>query len=638
MRYNGKTEKKNKGDGEFKMDLSKKNKLDTVTVFDLMNNNFYIPDYQRGYRWTSFEVGKLLADLEDYFEYHTDGSTFYCLQPLVVFYNKEQNAWEVIDGQQRLTTLYLILSQKRERLKEDNPSMELFTLSYQSRPDSQEYLFDIDENKKNDNIDYYHMYRASEVIKDFLPNSKLGAGRFVDAIVNVNNSTSRPSVKFIWYDVTEEIKSAGISSEEKFSDLNIGKIGLTNAELIKALFLDEVSNNNSEALRIASEWDNIEHALQDDVFWSFIHGEDTGRYATRIEFLFDIIKGKSDKEQNDYFTFDAYTVDLKTRKIKIETLWKEILGKYYLFKGWFENKKLYHIVGYLRYKKQDISRIEQIYNDPQIADIDAFFEKLKSWALELTVGNDRDSEIRELNYDSDKDKKKIYDILTLFNVLSVIECKKDDVRFSFDEFYKHSWDIEHINSQTPKEKNGDGRQDWIVCNLEYFSGVNYNYCEVLPDGRLYYKYKEDFEQYKKDVMEAPNRGFKIGRFSVGEICDHLLELFSSKTSITESVIYTFLRDNVFNQDLTFRYEGNIGNLVLLDQGTNRGYKNAFFPVKRKWIYRREHEGIYILPCTKNVFSKNYSDMIFDLMNWSNNDAEAYMKEIERVISNAKTQL
>ncbi len=197
------------------MDLSKKNKLDTVTVFDLMNNNFYIPDYQRGYRWTSFEVGKLLADLEDYFEYHTDGSTFYCLQPLVVFYNKEQNAWEVIDGQQRLTTLYLILSQKRERLKEDNPSMELFTLSYQSRPDSQEYLFDVDENKKNDNIDYYHMYRASEVIKDFLPNSKLGAGRFVDAIVNVNNSTSRPSVKFIWYDVTGEIESAGISSEEK---------------------------------------------------------------------------------------------------------------------------------------------------------------------------------------------------------------------------------------------------------------------------------------------------------------------------------------------------------------------------------------------------------------------------------------
>lgn len=620
------------------MDLSKKNKLDTVTVFDLMNNNFYIPDYQRGYRWTSFEVGKLLADLEDYFEYHTDGSTFYCLQPLVVFYNKEQNAWEVIDGQQRLTTLYLILSQKRERLKEDDPSMELFTLSYQSRPDSREYLFDIDENKKNDNIDYYHMYRASEVIKDFLPNSKLGAGRFVDAIVNVNNSTSRPSVKFIWYDVTGEIESAGISSEEKFSDLNIGKIGLTNAELIKALFLNEVSNNNSEALRIASEWDNIEHALQDDVFWSFIYGEDTGRYATRIEFLFDIIKGKSDKEQNDYFTFDAYTADLKTRKIKIEILWKEILGKYYLFKGWFENKKLYHIVGYLRYKKQDIRRIEQIYNEPQIADIDAFFEKLKSWALDLTVGSVTDSEIRELNYNSDKDKKKIYDILTLFNVLSVIECEKDDVRFSFDEFYKHSWDIEHINSQTPKDKNGDGRQDWIVCNLEYFSGVNYNYYEVLPDGRLYYKYKENFEQYKKDVMNAPSRDFKIGRYSAGEICDHLIELFSSKTSITESEVYTFLRDSVFDQDLTFRYEDNIGNLVLLDQGINRGYKNAFFPVKRKWIYRREHEGIYVLPCTKNVFSKNYSDMIFDLMNWSNNDAEAYMKEIERVISNAKTQL
>ena len=48
------------------MDLHMKQKLDTVTVFDLMNNSFYIPDYQRGYRWTRLEVEKLLGDLEDF--------------------------------------------------------------------------------------------------------------------------------------------------------------------------------------------------------------------------------------------------------------------------------------------------------------------------------------------------------------------------------------------------------------------------------------------------------------------------------------------------------------------------------------------------------------------------------------------
>ena len=256
------------------MDLHMKQKLDTVTVFDLMNNSFYIPDYQRGYRWTHLEVEKLLCDLEDFYNVNTDGSTFYCMQPLVVFFNKEQDAWEVIDGQQRLTTMYLILNQQKSLLEQIYPDMKLFNLSYQSRPDSRQYLENIDSAKSNSNIDYYHMFNASAVITDFLKKTTLGGWRFVDAIVNANNTESRSSVKFIWYDVTKEIESKHISPEEKFSDLNIGKIGLTNAELIKALFLNNVGDDESESLRIASEWDSIERALQDDSFWSFIYGND----------------------------------------------------------------------------------------------------------------------------------------------------------------------------------------------------------------------------------------------------------------------------------------------------------------------------------------------------------------------------
>ena len=94
------------------------------------------------------------------------------------------------------------------------------------------------------------MFNASAVITDFLKKTTLGGWRFVDAIVNANNIESRPSVKFIWYDVTEEIESKHISPEEKFSDLNIGKIGLTNAELIKALFLNNVGDDESESLRL----------------------------------------------------------------------------------------------------------------------------------------------------------------------------------------------------------------------------------------------------------------------------------------------------------------------------------------------------------------------------------------------------
>lgn len=620
----------------YNMDLREKNKLDTVTVFDLMNNVFCIPDYQRGYRWTEIEVKQLLEDLEDYFEKDPTGTNFYCMQPLVVYFNKEINAWEVIDGQQRLTTIYLILKQQQSLLEQIYPGMKLFDLSYQSRPDSRQYLKDIDPDLKNNNIDYYHIFNSHRTIKEFFDKKPMETWNFINSVLNVNNMTNKPIIKFIWYDITEEIDNVQILPEEKFSNLNIGKIGLTNAELIKALFLHCVNNNESEALRIATEWDNIEHALQDDEFWSFIYGKDDGKYATRIEFLFDIIQ-KKPAESYDYFTFNEYTDKIKKNtQIKCESdivkeLWKEVSDKYHLFKGWFDDKNLYHIIGYLRYKKEPISKIEAVYYDTDNENMPKVFSKLKEKALK----DIRNIEIRTLTYTDDH--KTIFDVLTLFNILSIIDCEKESVRFSFSDFYGHSWDIEHVRSQTPKDEAGEGRKDWIICNLEYFSGVNYNEAVCDENGKTVYIYHENFEQYKKDIVEAELRDEKIATYTAEAICQELLELFHTKVNITETNIYRVLYEQVFGQEEMFEYEDNIGNLVLLDQGTNRGYKNAFYPVKRKWIHRREREGIYVLPCTRNVFSKNYSSMIFDLMNWNNHDAEAYMDEIERVLYNEKTK-
>lgn len=61
---------------------------------------FYLPNYQRGYRWTSEEIKLLLDDI-----YESNGNP-YCLQPIVV--KKKDERFELIDGQQRLITIYLI--------------------------------------------------------------------------------------------------------------------------------------------------------------------------------------------------------------------------------------------------------------------------------------------------------------------------------------------------------------------------------------------------------------------------------------------------------------------------------------------------------------------------------------------------
>ena len=84
-------------------------------VGKLFGEKFIIPSYQRGYRWTGGEVSKLLDDVKDFFDRDDiKKESFYCLQPLVVCKSKEfPDSWEVIDGQQCLTTIFLILRNLR---------------------------------------------------------------------------------------------------------------------------------------------------------------------------------------------------------------------------------------------------------------------------------------------------------------------------------------------------------------------------------------------------------------------------------------------------------------------------------------------------------------------------------------------
>lgn len=65
-----------------------------------ITGDFFVPSYQRGYRWGSDEVKRLLDDI------YSNGQSNYCLQPVVV--RKLVDSYELIDGQQRLTTLFLI--------------------------------------------------------------------------------------------------------------------------------------------------------------------------------------------------------------------------------------------------------------------------------------------------------------------------------------------------------------------------------------------------------------------------------------------------------------------------------------------------------------------------------------------------
>ena len=156
------------------------NQIGLKTIGELSGLSFFIPNYQRGYRWTRQQVKDLLNDINE-FDASKDG--FYCLQPLVVrlrnendivakihernklsaireILNKSVGKWEVIDGQQRLTTIYIIL-----RCLGSN---EPYSLEYATRGKSREFLLNMDKYDENENIDFYYMAQAGETVNNWL--------------------------------------------------------------------------------------------------------------------------------------------------------------------------------------------------------------------------------------------------------------------------------------------------------------------------------------------------------------------------------------------------------------------------------------------------------------------------------------
>ncbi len=115
-------------------DPTDEGRLETLPVGDI-TGDFFVPAYQRGYRWGEQEVRQLLDDIRE-----SNGATYY-LQPVVVK-RRDDGSWELVDGQQRLTTLYLIFQYlKREHLPSAGPN---YSITYETREGSKEYLERLD--------------------------------------------------------------------------------------------------------------------------------------------------------------------------------------------------------------------------------------------------------------------------------------------------------------------------------------------------------------------------------------------------------------------------------------------------------------------------------------------------------------
>ena len=555
--------------------------IEQRSVRDIVDKkiNFNVPAYQRGYRWDMLNVTDLLDDL---LEFMQDGSSgkFYCLQPLVVKKIGE-NRYNVIDGQQRLTTILIILKYLENLLKEENGIDEIYTLGYETRKDSKDFLQNIaskTQDESNQNMDYFCMYQAYEAIKSWFENKN--ASELLE--IFTNSKDDKYHIEFIWYEVEDNEDEVKI-----FARLNSGKIPLTNAELIKALFLNVrnfpkgCSENEiiTKQIEISKEWDEIEYTLQDDEFFKFLTKND---YPARIELLFEILSGVKNTELDRYAIYRHFS-DM-AKEGDLSHIWTDIKKIFLTFKFWFKDTEYYHLVGFL--VVSGISNIKEIYGkakDETKSDFNIFLKKKIKEKIKI---EDID------RFDYEKNRKDIENILLFFNIATILNNKSSNIRFSFSEFSTKRWSLEHIHAQNDKGLKDKKAQDvWL----------------------------ENMKKYiKEDAIEDTIKE-KIDSFIKGIENNHFSEL---QTQIL----------NRFGDEELLNMHG-IENLALLAAENNSSLSNGPFIEKREKIIEMDKDGEFIPICTKNVFLKYYTKNLSDVYFWSKQDQEDYKDSIIKTLEN-----
>lgn len=570
--------------------------LESKNVAEIQGT-FTVPAYQRGYRWEKQQVMDLLDDI-------LDAGGNLCLQPVVVK-AKGDDLWELIDGQQRLTTLYLIYRfMKDEGYK---PRIDLpFSLEYETRPKSREYLTRPDEKGKNDNVDFYHIYHSYQAIKEWFGEDTNQAQSKADRIYPKFDS----NIFMIWYEVDEKTDASRL-----FTRLNAGKIPLTNAELIKAkLFLSVREEGKStewanlKQIEIATQWDAMERELHNEEFWAFLTNTPGDAYPARIGLLFDILsqdeqhEGNTRHKQNEqheqrheFQTFRWFEKRLKNdennKAGKADRLWDEIQETFQMLRSWYEDRDLYHAIGYLvACGAEKLSYLVSEAKKHTKGDFKKILEKKIKKSLELNKLS-----LDDLSYESHK--KTIEKILLFFNTKETKEMKNSLERYPFSLHKKEHWSLEHIHAQNAEELRTE--EEWREWLTEHKKALE----KIDPHNAILEKLY--------GVLKEKDKGGIINSETFRKIQWDVSQALSDKDE---------------DRDIH-----GLGNLALMPLEENAALSNSVFAVKRQKIIKMDREGNYIPIGTRRVFLKYYGDGQNRLHLWSPSDYDAYFKKIEDVL-------
>ena len=650
------------------------NSIHQYAIGELLDGRyFYIPSYQRGYRWTVKQVGDLLRDLLCFANDFTNEETekkkdqFYCLQPIIarpitdeeklrfIFrdeYNediKEHGVWEIIDGQQRLTTIYLLykylLDQKGwnvEKLKEEEDGKELYHIHYATRDSSAKFLENLSVSMINDscgegfkrNVDFFHMTNAFKYIAEWIKkdgkdiNLRYNLGGSLDNVrtsffklLNGTSDTKGGSVQVLWYEIAESKEKNTI---KEFQKINTGKIRLTDAELIKGLFLLKknftAGDKYIKQSELALEWEFIENTLHTNNFWYFLQRKGSDM-PNRIDFLFHLIYKKHvlqhiqeeewdrilrsvdeklmDPRQSEIFRFYYNRFEGKMGEDlqqEVATAWNEVMELFRTLDDWFCSPSTYNFIGLLSQCGEDLCRLilhfDRMPEQSSKTDFECYLKKRISYHLRgIKIDIDKN-----LILNTYKERDNIYKLLLTLNILLLneqnqqFESDSDVYKFPFDVLCAQNWDIEHIDSfHTNALKKEEDKIAWINTAMEDRS-------EELSE--------EEREQIQTHLDEK-----------------------------TYDIAIGILKKNAKEVEVDEEIKNSIGNLTLLDATTNRSYGNSLFCTKRRIIIERIKQGVFIPIATQYIFAKFFDLKGTNRSLWTEEDMNAYHRYVYDVIAN-----
>ena len=650
------------------------NTINQFAIGELLDGRyFYIPSYQRGYRWTEKQVGDLLRDLLCFSNdlankgNKDEKDQFYCLQPVIarpitdidqlktIFgddFNDsilEHGVWEIIDGQQRLTTIFLLykylLDQKgwdAETLKDEEDGKELYHICYATRKGSSSFLEnlslkaikDSSEEAFKENVDYFHMANAFKYISEWIKtdgksiNVRYQLGGSLDNVrtslfklLNGMSDTKGGSVQVLWYELAE---NKGKRNIKEFQKINTGKIRLTDAELIKGLFLFEKNFSTSEKYikqsELALEWEFIENTLHANNFWYFLQKKGFDM-PNRIDLLFNLIYKKaalkniqeedwdaklkevdiqlSDARQSEIFRFYYNRFEGKIGEdlqYEVGKAWDEVMELYRTLDDWFCTPSIYNYIGLLSQCGEDLCRLvlhyEYLPEESTRLDFEDYLKERISFQLrKVKIDNEK-----KLILSTYKEHDNIYKVLLTLNIHLLneqnkkLESESDVYKFPFDVLNAQNWDIEHIDSfHTNALKKDNDKKEWIETALADRS-----------------------DELSKDEKEQIN--LKI-----------------EENALDDAI--NIIKRNAQEVDTEEEIKNTIGNLTLLDAATNRMYGNSLFCTKRRIIIERIKQGVFVPVATQYIFAKFFDQKGTNRSLWTKEDMEAYHNYIYNVISN-----